>query len=317
MHRQRTVTIETAAWQYDAWIAAKDVVTSARLACCLIAACLPARAWPATARLMASAHLRLRRETIRLLEKSDACRGRSAASLAQEAVAADYLWNIQAIREILPGGSSGEPSLVGRDVLDRALGRSRGAVLWCSPFVGSDLAPKKALALAGYPVTQLSSPFHPFSTTRIGAPLLNPIRLRAINRYTTNRVLVVYGNSRPALEVLARVLSQNGIVLVMAIGIGKHSLTFPFMGGVTELAVGAPRLACDTGAALIPVFTLPDENCGYQVKLGPDLTQGESDHPPSVDQLAARYVELLEPVVRAHPAQWEGWFHPGTWRPLA
>ena len=187
--------------------------------------------------------------------------------------------------------------------------------MWCSPFVGSDLAPKKALALAGYSLTHLSSPFHPFGDSRFGGLLLNPIRLRAVNRYLARRVLVVYGNAKPALDALRRVLADNGVVTIMAVGTGRTSVSLPFMGGTTQLGAGAPRLAYQTGAALIPTFTLPEPNGGYRVELGPVL-EPRRDLPEreAVVDLAARYVEQLETVVRAHPAHWEGWFM-STWRP--
>jgi lauroyl/myristoyl acyltransferase len=265
---------------------------------------------------MARVHLRIHDRGAQTLAASNAFPEQDARARAEAAFAADYLWNIQAIREALPGGWRCETPLGGRDILDRALQRSRGAVLWCSPFVGSDLAPKKALA--EYRLTHLSAPSHPFSPTRFGTLLLNPVRLRAVNRYLVRRVLVVYGNSRPALDVLKQVLSENGVVLITAVGAGKRSLTFPFLGGTIELAVGAPRLAYETGSALIPVSTLPDQKGGYRVELGPDLA-APTDLPEqqAVLQMTSRYVELLEPVVRAYPAQWEGWFHPGTWRQAA
>jgi len=318
MNQRGTSTVETAPWKYEGWIAAKDIVTAGMLACCLIAALLPARYWRAASRLMARAHLRLRSGSAHLLEQPGAFLNKDPRSLVQEAVAADYLFNIQATREILPGEWRCEIPLTGREVLDGALQRSRGAVLWYSPFVGSEFVPKKALALAGYRLTLLSSPFHPFSSSRIGGRLLNPVRLCAENRYLTRRVRVVYGNAQPALAVLRQVLLENGVVLIKAIGTGRRSLTFPFLGGIIDLAVGAPRLAYETGAALISVHTLPDHNGEYRVELGPELTPptGLSDH-QAVHHMASRYVDLLEPIVLAYPAHWEGWFHPDTWRPIS
>ncbi len=312
--RPPPLIIETAPWKPDGWISAKDAVTAVKLSCCLIAALTPVRHWPAAARLMARIHLRIHDHAVQILAASSAFPERNARDRAQSAFAADYLWNIRAIREALPGGWRCETPVSGCEILDRALQRSRGAVLWCSPFVGSDLAPKKALAR--YRLTHLSSPSHPFSPTRFGTLLLNPVRLRAVNRYLFHRVIVVYGNSRPALDMLKQVLSENGVVLIMAVGTGRKSLTFPFLGGTIDLAVGAPRLACQTGSALIPVSTLPDQTGGYRVELGPDLA-APADLPEeqAVLQMTSRYVELLEPVVRAHPAHWEGWFYPGTWRP--
>ncbi len=314
--RPPPLTIETAPWQPEGWISAKDAVTTVKLACSLIAALAPVRHWPAAARLMARIHLLIHDHAVQMVAASSAFPERNAHDRAQAAFAADYLWNIRAIREALPGGWRCETPVSGLEILDRALQRSRGAVLWCSPFVGSDLAPKKALAR--YRLTHLSSPSHPFSPTRFGTLLLNPIRLRAVNRYLFRRVLVVYGNSRPALDMLKQVLSENGVVLITAVGTGKKSLTFPFLGGTLDLAVGAPRLAHQTGSALIPVSTLPNQTGGYRVELGPDLAvPADLPEDQAILHMTSRYVELLEAVVRAHPAQWEGWFHPGTWRPTA
>lgn len=313
MRRPRALTIATAPWHHEGWIAARDIIAATKLACCSIAALAPVRHWSGASRLMARAHLRLHARVIQVLASSTAFSQKDIRAHAREALAADYLSNIQAIREALPGSWRCTTSLTGRDVLDLALQQTRGAVLWCSPFVGADLAPKKALA--AYSLTQLSTPSHPFSPTRLGTRWLNPIRLRAEDQYLARRVLVVYGNSRPALDILRKVLRENGVVLVMAVGTGRRSLTFPFLGGIIDLAVGAPRLANDTGAALIPVFTLSDEHGGYRVELGPDLSPTSAlPEEQALHEMTSNYVELLKPIVRAHPTQWQGWFHPATWR---
>lgn len=314
MRRPHATTIETAAWKPEGWITTKDLIITGKLSCCLIASAFPARFWPAASRLMARAHLWLRSESIHLLEGSNAFSQQDASSMARASIAEDYLSNIWTIRELLPGGRRSQVPLEGREHLDRALQQSRGVVLWSSPFVGSDLATKKALALAGYPLTHLSAPSHPFSPTRVGTKILNPVRLRAVNRYLACRVVVVYGNAGPALAALKKTLAENGVVSIVASGAGKHSLTFPFLGGNICLASGAPFIAHQTGAALVPAFTLPNPKGGYRVALGPDLRPSqELPLQQAVHEMTSRFVELLEPVVRAHPTHWEGWFHPGTW----
>jgi len=313
--RPQLVTIETAAWRPEGWIAPRDIRTAVMLGCCFLASVLPARRWPAASRLMARAHLRLRPETARLLDQVGSIAGLDGDAIVRGAIAADYRSNIEALREILPGGWPCETALAGREVLDQALAQARGAVLWASPFAGSDLLLKKVLASAGYSLTHLSAPSHPFSATRVGALFQNPIRLRAVNRYLSRRVIVVYGNARPALQVLKQVLSENGVVSITATGTGARSSTFPFLGGTLDLAMGAPLIAYQSGAALIPAFTLADERGGYRVELGPDLSLPATvPQPQALHEMSSRYVALLESVVRAHPAQWEGWFHPGTWR---
>jgi hypothetical protein len=166
--RPQPVTIETAAWKPEGWIAPGDIYTAAKLGCCLLASLLPARHWPVASRLLAQVHLRLRPGAAHLLDHVAPILGLDGPAIVRGAIAADYRSNIEALRELLPGGWRCEPALVGREVLDGALAQSRGAVVWASPFAGSDLVTKKALASAGYSLTHLSAPSHPFSGTRVG-----------------------------------------------------------------------------------------------------------------------------------------------------
>ena len=314
--RQRPATsiIQPVRSIHHGWIAGKDLLTAAKLFCCLLAATAPAQRWPARAESLARAHLRVQKRSQRLLAHSTAFGDQDSESRARATFAWDYLANIQAIRELLPGGWNARFDIAGRESLDQALGRSRGAVLWFSPFAGAFLAMIKALE--PYSLTQLSTPSHPFSPTWFGMRWLNPIRVRVENRYLARRVRVVYGNARPALDVLAQILRDNGVVSIMAIGSGRQSHAYPFLGGVLRLALGAPRLACETGAALVPVFARADDSGGYRVELGPDLMPtGALPLEQALPAITARYVELLQPIVAADPAKWQGWFYPGTWRP--
>jgi lauroyl/myristoyl acyltransferase len=315
MRVQHGVTIQTAEWQPEGWLKFSDLITAGKLICCLFASIAPKSYWLRLARLMARCHLRIQPRSIALLDRSWASVS-NPRSLVESAIATHYLEDIQASRELLSHDSTCDLALNGLSFLEEALQQSRGAVLWCSPFVGADLAPKKALAMAGYKLTQLSAPSHPLSATRAGMVLLNPLRLCVENRYLQRRVVVVYGKSMSALAILADVLRNNGVVVIMALGAGKNTVSVPFMGGVMDLAVGAPRLAYQTGAALLPLFTLPHDD-GYLVKLGRDLTRGAPMvQGEAVLAMVHRYTELLEPLVLHYPSHWKGWFHPATWRPV-
>jgi hypothetical protein len=308
-------TIETAPRRYDRWLSARDLLIAVKLVFCALVATLPRRLWPLAARSAGGLHVRLRPASVQAFAKAALQPSFDPRSLAVAAAAEDYLEDIEGIRELLPGGWRPALAVVGRETLDEALRGGAGAVLWVSQHAHYDLAPKKALVSAGYDLNQLSATSHPFSTTRFGGLFLNPIRVRALNRYLVRRVLVVYGRARPAIEALREILRENGIVLIVAVGTGRRSVKLPFLGGTIDLAVGAPRLAHDSGAALIPLFTLPDNNGGYRIELGPDLnTREEPDAERAVRAMADRYVGLLEPIVRANPSAWQGWFHPATWR---
>ena len=311
--------IQTAPAEYEGWVQLGDLFTAGKLLCCALGAVTPQRHWTAIARMLARVHLRLRGSKHERL--AYACKqylSADPAELELQVTAAEYEENIEAIREILPGGWRRPIVLRGSASLVEARRQGRGAVLWVSRFAHSDVVTKRALSLAGYPPSHLSHLRHPFSASWVGARVLNWVRLRAENRYLERRVLVSYGQAQPALDVLKQVLRDNGVVTITAIGSGRKVIRLPLLGGTIRLATGAPRLALDTAAALIPVFTVPDETGGYAVHCGPDLNSDNAgmDREAVMRRMAERHVALLETFVRAHPGKWKGWLTL-SWEPRA
>ena len=314
MKSRRPVIIAPVSPHYEGWMSAADIVIALKLMFCAVVALIPSRFWPPAARAAGRAHVGIRRRSVRVLADA-ALPNFDPRAVAVDAASDDYLENIAMIREILPGGWRPALALTGRETLDAALRRGTGAILWNCHHTQYDLVPKKVLVSAGYELNQLSAFSHPYSATVFGGLLLNPIRLRAVCQYLARRVIVVFGQARPAIDALRRILGENGVVMILAAGTGGRTIELPFLGGTIDLAIGAPRLAHESGAALIPVFTLADGSGGYRVELGPDLnTRGERNWEVAVAAMTERYVSLLEPVVRANPAAWQGWFHPATWR---
>lgn len=317
MKRHTTATIiQSGPPSYEGWIKPSDLLITGKLLCCAFAAMTPQRRWPAISRMLARVHLRLRgSKHDRIAHACERYLSTDPVKLELQVIAAEYEEHIETIREILPGGWQRPIALRGSASIEKARGQGRGVVLWVSPFSHSDLVTKRGLALAGYALSHLSHLGHPFSASRLGTRLLNPIRLRAENRYLERRVLVCYGHAQPALGILKQVLRDNGVVTVTAIGAGRRAIAVPLLGGTIRLAMGAPHLALDTGAALIPVCTVPDQAGGYAVHCGPDLN---SDHAGAgsevMRRMAERYVAFLETFVRAHPGNWQGWFSL-SWRP--
>lgn len=309
-------TIQTGPPNFEGWVKPGDLFTAGKLLCCAFAAVTPQRYWAAISRMLARVHLRLRgsrRE--RIARACEQYLNADPRELELQVIAAGYDQNIEAIREILPGGWQHPIVLCGSASIEEARRQGRGVVLWVSPFAHSDLVTKRGLALAGYAPSHLSHFGHPFSSSWLGARLLNPIRLRAENRYLERRVLVSYRQAQSALDILKQVLRDNGVVTVTAIGAGRKAIALPLLGGTLRLAMGAPHLAPQTGAALIPVYTVPDQAGGYAVHCGPDLNSDNAGADSEVMRgMAERYVALLKTFVRAHPANWQGWFSL-SWQP--
>jgi len=315
-NRSTAAVIRTAPPRYEGWVTASDLFTAAKLLCCTIAALAPQAHWPAISLALARLHLRLRRS--RRASIANVCEQylkTDSRALELAVVSEEYAENIETIREILPGRWQCSLTLHGSESIDQALRRGRGAVLWVSPFAHSDLATKKALSLAGYALNHLSVIGHPYSPSWFGVNILNRVRLRAENRYLAKRVIMTYGQAQPALNVLRHALRANGIVTVTAVGAGRKTVAVTLLGGTIHLAIGALRLASETRAALIPVFTVRDQHGGYAIHCGPDLASDEEQPGgASMQHMATRYVSLLETFIRTHPGAWQGWFS-RAWRP--
>lgn len=315
--RTAATTIQTEPPNYGGWIRPSDLVTAGQILCCAFAAVTPQRYWAAISRLLARMHLQLRgSRRRRIMHACERYLDADPGGLERQVVAAWYEQTVEVIREISPRGWRRPIALRGAASIEAARRQGRGVVLWVSLFAHGDLVTKRGLACAGYPLSHLSHYAHPFSASWFGAQVLNPIQLRAENRYLERRVLVSYGQAQSALDILKQVLRDNGVVTVTARGVGRKAITLPLLGGTLRLAMGAPYLALNTGAALIPVNTVPDGSGGYAVRCGPDLnSDGIGTGREAMRRMAERYVALLETFVRAHPASWQGWFSP-SWQPL-
>jgi KDO2-lipid IV(A) lauroyltransferase len=203
-----------------------------------------------------------------------------------------------------PGGRRSPARLAGREHLDAALAEGKGAILWVGPFVFSDLLTKVALHAAGYEVSHLSRVGHGFSATRFGERVLNPIRTRIERRHLAERLVIGRDGSVAALRQLSRRLRANRIVSVSSIGMAQQLYQVPFLNGSVQMARGAPSLASQSGAPLLPVFTGRDPDSQWLTVIEPPLTHSEAwPREEAVKRLLLQYAALLEYYVTRWPDQ--------------
>jgi hypothetical protein len=208
------------------------------------------------------------------------------------------------------GGWKAVPRLEGVAHLDAALAAGRGAVLWVAHFCFNALATKKALRAAGYPVWHLSRPEHGFSKSMVGIALFNGIRTGAERPHLAGRI--VFERDRPGAAAVAamRVLKHNGVLTITAGDWeGQRIAAIDLCGGTFELAVGAPRLARLSGAALLPVFTVrgPDQDT-IRVVIEPALAVPPDGQGDDALQFAAQgFGRSLERYVMRYPTEWRDW----------
>ncbi len=139
--------------------------------------------------------------------------------------------------------------------------------------------------------------------------MLNAVRRAVEDRYLGERVLLSDQGAGPALGVLERRLADNRVVTITVGAQAARPVTARFMAGEIRVAPGAPVLAYETGASLLPVFPLREASGRITAVVGPPVVIDISaDRTTAVANAIHDYALQLEPIVAANPSQWLGWF---------
>lgn len=307
----------TRAWSAGLKDARQDLALLGSLASLTIPAwCLPERYWDGLCRgLVRAQPWRWRDKRGRAHEYVEALRphpaGLTPAACTRAHRANVYRERLQLLRMYRPFQRPPYVQLAGREHLDAALVAGKGAILWVGPFVFSDLLTKIALHAAGVPVSHLSRNVHGFSATRFGERVLNPIRTAVERRFLAERVVMSRAGSVAALRTLSRRLRDNRVVSVSAIGMAHQLYRIPFLNGALQMAGGAPSLALQTGAALLPVFTGRDAARNWITIIEPPLSRSvEWQREEAIKRLLLQYAALLE----YYATRWPDQFRPGAMR---
>lgn len=203
--------------------------------------------------------------------------------------------------------------LEGEEHLARALDGGKGAILWVAPFVFYSGPTKIALHGKGYAVSHLSSPLHGFSGTRYGIRFLNRIQCIPEDRLIKERIVFDRNAPSTAMRRMVRALKAGEVVSIAAASTeGLEAIEAPFFGGITPIAVGAPRLAGLTGAPLLPMFAVRERDGAFRIAIeAPIALDPKQSSDARCVAAAVDFFRRLEPWVRKHPEQWRGW---SKWR---
>ncbi len=280
----------------------------------LLAWCLPQASWrrlcAASVPLSGGVHRRRRAEQRQHITDLLAGRplARDADRITAGLVANHHHARLQILRSHRPG--SWQPCIIlsGREHVEQALRAGRGGILWVAPFVFSDLVTKMAFYQAGFSVSHLSRTEHGFSPSRFGTRVLNPIWTSIERRYVVERFVISGEESVGALRRVIRRVRENQLVSITISSQGQRTHTAPFLNGRLQVAEGAPALACRTGAALLPVFTVHTAEGAFvttveaPLQVAPDL-----EREAVVQSLVAQCAMLLESYTLRWPDQYGGW----------
>lgn len=179
-------------------------------------------------------------------------------------------------------------TVFGREHLDAALARGKGALLFTAHFTTLEVGVAVIEALA----TNVSCMYRPQRNA-----MMDVLIRRGRHRFAKEQI------PRDNVRALVRSLRDNNAVLYSPdqTYLGNQSALLPFFGEPAVTNTATSKLAKISGATVLPYFfrRLPDGK--YRVDIGPPLADFPSDSPARDSE---RLFALLEEYIRLAPEQY-------------
>jgi len=202
-----------------------------------------------------------------------------------------YLCEFMGQRRFGPAFIDKHVEVRGREHLDAALARGRGAILCTAHYSSWELG-GPIVAHMKYPITVLTL-MHP--DPRINALF---VELRA-----SRGVKVVHSQS--GARAVLKTLRQNETVAIVADRTTGGPVTgVKLFGRHASLPQGPWRIAHVSGAALLPTFVSRRFNNDYVLEIGAPIGMSDGSRDENMAAMAQAWAGCLEARVRADPCQW-------------
>lgn len=110
-------------------------------------------------------------------------------------------------------------------------------------------------------------------------------------------------------EMLRTLRSGGGIAILIDQDARSGGLFVPFLGRLASTTPTLALMAVRTGAAILPVFSVPGADGAWEITYEPPVAvRPEADRDAEVLRVTAECTAILERWVRAHPEVWL-WMH--------
>lgn len=188
-----------------------------------------------------------------------------------------------------------EVSAEGREHLDAALARGKGAILISAHFGNWEYVGALA-SLVGYPVNVIArDPTDPFTRD-------------LINNARSSKGIKIYGR-RSARRFLKALKDNECVAILPDQHAAEAAVRGTFLGRPADTATGPALLALRTGAALVPGFGVrgPDDHVHCVTQPEIEVTD-TGDRDADVRAITQRINDVIGEQIRAHPEQWL-WLH--------
>jgi KDO2-lipid IV(A) lauroyltransferase len=264
-----------------------------------------ARAWPLWRVQYASA----RGQRALMADEFRRWRGDAPESLLAEAYRIAFRVHLEELLlgKLTPQNWSKWMRLEGREQLDGALARGRGAVL-LFPHAGNFMLMHAVMGLAGYTYTQyaargMAPPQVAAAHAEVFANNKWRREARAAREINEDRLPITFISLDTPVRHLFRCLARNECVGIAFDGrIGAKWTKAPYLDRVALLSTGPYKLATATGAAVVPVYCECPEGDVNICRFGEPIVEHEPE------RLMRRFLaDAVEPWLDAHPAHYGIW----------
>ena len=183
--------------------------------------------------------------------------------------------------------------------LDQALAAGSGAIL-VSPHLGGWELGGLGLADMGYTINMLTfrEPDEKVNEQREAVRQERGIRFIYVDREDSSPLAIIEAvNALRRNEVLAILGDRDG---------SSHTILIDFFGRPTNIPVGAAYLSLASGAPVIPVFVVMEEDGRYATLLEEPIffSGGHGEHGSAIRSGMERLLAVFERYIRAYPDQW-------------
>lgn len=176
--------------------------------------------------------------------------------------------------------------------LDDALARGRGVIV-LTAHLGSFDTMGSAISARGYPIAALTTK----TTNRFTFEFISFLR-------AAHHVKLIEASSAGVREAIEWVRAGNILCLLSDRDFFVNGEPVDFFGERTTLPVGSVRIARDTGATVVPMFTLRQGRKHALMIEQPFVVERTADRADDVKVGMQRVIAALEGAIEIAPEQW-------------
>jgi len=198
--------------------------------------------------------------------------------------------------------------LRGAEHIHEGLTAGRGVVIWFASFCDSSLV-MRALAEADVPLGHLSMGAHGVpSGTRFGRATIGRIHRRGEDRYLRERVVIPNRKDPSYVKKLRRLLAANHAVSIRGDLMADSRNSAPCLGTRVRIAAGAPRIALQAEAPLLPTFVRRVAPFRYCVEVEEPIQATAASRQDFVAFAVEEFGRRLDRRLLADAGDWDGWW---------